>query len=237
MRLPQPHDGPAPLNVRGHGALPRSFNLQPSAFNACLWHEKGGGSNTSQSQTTTTTDNRVATDGDGNQIYHGNEIGGSVILNTLADDVAVAALDTAAALGSDALGTAAGLGRDALDTADRLGSRSFDTADRLGSNALDTAADFNRTGADTVTQLAAGALEGLKSLLDSNARTSTEAFSLVSDASANSAAGARQVADSQKEFLRAQTGQDTVVKIIGYGLATLAVGGVALAVATSRKSK
>ena len=193
MRPPQTHDGPAPLNVRGHGALPRSFNLQPSAFNACLWHEKGGGASTSQTQTTATTDNRVATDGDGNQIYHGNEIGGSLIINTLADDVAIAALDTAS--------------------------------------------DLTRTGADTVTQLASGALDGLKSLLDSNQKTASEAFSLVQSSAANSAASSRQVADSQKEFLRAQTGQETVVKLIGYGLATLAVGGVALAVATSRKSK
>lgn len=204
MRPPQLNDGPPALNVRGHGALPRAFNLQPSAFNACLWHEKGGGATTSQTQTTATTDNRVATDGDGNQIYHGNEIGGSIVLNTLADDVALAALDTASGLGSDA---------------------------------LDTAAALTRTGADTVTQLAAGALDGLKSLLDSNERTSSEAFSLVSDSAANSAASSRQVADSQKEFLRAQTGQETVVKIIGYGLATLAVGGVVLAVATSRKSQ
>lgn len=230
MRLPQTHDGPPALNGRGTGALPRSFNFHPSAFNRPVWlavtHEKGGGARTTQTQTTSTTDNRVATDGDGNQIYHGNAIGGSLILNTLADDVALAALDTAAGLGSDALGTAAGLGRDALDTADRLGSRAFDTA-----------ADLNRTGADTVTQLAAGALDGLKSLLDSNERTSSAAFSLVSDSAANSAASSRQVADSQKEFLRAQTGQDTVVKIIGYGLATLAVGGVVYAVATSRKSQ
>ncbi len=222
MNLPQTHDGPAPLAVRGSVA-PRFLRC---AVALAVTHEKGGGATTTQAQTTSTTDNRIATDGDGNQIYHGNEIGGSIILNTLADDVAIAALDTAAALGSDALSTAGGLGRDALDT-----------ADRLGSNALDTAADLTRSGADTVTQLAAGALDGLKSLLDSNERTSSEAFSLVSDASANSAAGARQVADSQKEFLRAQTGQDTVVKIIGYGLATLAVGGVVLAVATSRKSK
>ena len=233
MNLPQTHDGPAPLAVRGSVA-PRFLRC---AVALAVTHEKGGGATTTQAQTTSTTDNRVATDGDGNQIYHGNEIGGSVILNTLADDVAIAALDTAAALGSDALSTAGGLGRDALDTADRLGSRSFDTADRLGSRAFDTAADLTRSGADTVTQLAAGALDGLKSLLDSNERTSSEAFSLVSDSAANSAANSRQVADSQKEFLRAQTGQDTVVKIIGYGLATLAVGGVVLAVATSRKSK
>ena len=201
MRPPQIHDGPAPLNSRGFPGPRFAARCAPwPAAHA----EKGGGANTSQTQTTATTDNRVATDGDGNQIYHGNEIGGSIVLNTLADDVALAALDTAAGLGSDA---------------------------------LDTAVDLTRTGADTITQLASGALDGFQSLLDSNHRTASEAFSLVNSSAANSAASARQVADSQKEFLRTQTGQETVIKLIGYGLATLAVGGVAFAVAQARKSK
>ena len=192
--LPQIHDGPAPLNSRGFPGPRFAARCAPwPAAHA----EKGGGANTSQTQTTATTDNRVATDGDGNQILHGNTVGGSLTLNTLAADVALAALDTAV--------------------------------------------DLNRTGADTVIQLAGGALDGFQSLLDSNQRTASQAFGLVSssaaNSAANSAASARQVADSQKEFLRAQTGQDTVVKIIGYGLATLAVGGIALAVATSKKSK
>ena len=194
-------DGPPPLAVRG--LLPAPFLRCPLA--RAVTHEGGGGgAKTSQIQETKTTDNRVATDGDGNQIYHGNAIGGSLTLNTLADDVAIAALDTAAG---------------------------------LGANALDTAVALNQTSANTLTDLASGALDGLNSLLDSNQRTTSEAFSLVQASAANSAAGARQVADSQKEFLRAQTGQETVVKIIGYGLATLAVGGIALAVATSKKSK
>ena len=190
MRPPQIHDGPAPLNSRGFPG-PR-FGSRCAPWQAAH-AEKGGGATTSQTQTSATTDNRVATDGDGNQIYHGNSIGGSLIINTLADDVAIAALDTAVAL--------------------------------------------NQAGANTLTDLASGALDGLNSLLDSNQRTTSEAFSLVNSSAANSAASARQVADSQKEFLRAQTGQDTMVKIIGYGLVTLAVGGVAFAVATSKKSK
>lgn len=188
--LPQIHDGPAPaLTLRGPLAATR-------------WYCPKKGSTTTQTQTTATTDSRVGISGDGNVTL--KDVSGNVTLNTLADDVAIAALDTAAG---------------------------------LGANALDTAVALNQTSANTLTDLASGALDGLNSLLDSNQRTTSEAFSLVQASAANSAASSRQVADSQKEFLRAQTGQDTVVKIIGYGLATLAVGGLAFAVATSPKSK
>ena len=199
MKPPQIHDGPPPLAVRG--LLPTPFLRCPLARS--VTHEcGGGGSKTTQTQTTATSDSRVGISGDGNVTL--KEVSGNVTLNTLADDVAIAALDTAAG---------------------------------LGANALDTAVALNQTGANTLTDLASGALDGLNSLLDSNQRTTSEAFSLVQASAANSAAGARQVADSQKEFLRTQTGQETVIKLIGYGLVTLAVGGVAFAVATSKKSK
>lgn len=194
------HDGPAPLAVRGF--IASRFAGRGPCLAAVEF--KGGGATTSQTQTTATTDNRVATDGDGNQIYHGNEIGGSLVFNTLADDVALGA---------------------------------FDAATELGSDALDAAQGLTDTGANTTLELARGALDGLKSLLASSEKVSGGAFDLVSESASQSAASARQVADSQKEFLRAQTGQDSVEKLIRYGLTTLAVGGIVAAIVVSRKSK
>lgn len=164
--------------------------------------EKGGGSSTSQAQTSTTTDNRVGVDGDGNQIYHGNEIGGDLTL-----------VSADAGIVSDALGTASDLGLGALSTAENL----------------------NTTGAELTLALARGAGDVLKSVLSANSDVTRNALDVVSEATADSAASSRQVADSQKEFLRAQTGQDSVVKLIGYGLVALTVGGIAVAVVAGRK--
>lgn len=107
----------------------------------------------------------------------------------------------------------------------------------VASDALDAAQGITQTGADTTLALARGALEGLTKLLFSNQEVSSGAFDLVARANASSADNARAVANSQKEFLRAQTGQDSVVKIIGYAIGAATVGGIVFALASNSKSK
>ena len=218
MRLPQIHDGPAPLAVRGH--IPRGLStLNSQTLNCPLWqsvtHEKGGGASTSQTQTTATTDNRVAVDGDGNQIYHGNEIGGSLVFNTLADDVALGALNT---------------------------------AEELGRRGLNTSVDLTQIGADTTVSLAAGALAALERLVDSNEavtnralgsaqKTADAGLATASSALAGANASADRVADAQSKFLSTQTGQTTAQKVVLYGVAGAAVIGLGLAAMAVSKSK